>query len=260
MAIMITDDKHYKAIAEVLKPYDSMAEMNGILPEEMPDYMDIAFGIEYADGFNSGEQSGIREEKDSFWQMYQDKGKRETYTYAFSYVWNNAFFQPRYDINAKNAPGMFRECKITDLKALLKRHGVSMNINAADITYFARLSTITKFPELGLNLTNITHAFSNCDQLVSIDKLNTIKTAECNCSNAFNACGKLQYVEFNEKFNPTNLNLSGSPLLRKDCILSLFNNLVTTKISKVITLGAINLNKLTDAEKAIATNKGWSLV
>jgi hypothetical protein len=33
-----------------------------------------------------------------------------------------------------------------------------------------------------------------------------------------------------------------------------------TSTSKTVTLGTTNLNKLTEAEKAIATQKGWSLV
>ena len=259
MAIGITDDKHYKAIGEILKPYDTMAYLYGVYPEEMPDLIDMALGCEFDNGFMAGEVSGEEWAKRHFWIMYQNSGARETYTYAFSYTWDDYHFKPLFDINAKNVPGMFRECKITDLKGIIEKQGIEFNILASDISYFARLSTITRVPEIGKDLINMSNAFSNCSNLVSIDKLNTSKTAECNCNNAFTGCPKLEYVEFNEKFNPTSLNLSSAPKIKKECIVSLFNNLTTIKNSKVITLGTTNLNKLTETEKAIATQKGWTL-
>ena len=57
-----------------------------------------------------------------------------------------------------------------------------------------------------------------------------------------------------------NLNLSSCPLLTKESILNVFNKAANVKSSsKTLTLGSTNLSKLTDAEKAIATNKGWVL-
>ena len=57
-----------------------------------------------------------------------------------------------------------------------------------------------------------------------------------------------------------NLDLSSCPLLTKKSILNVFNKAANVKSSpKTLTLGITNLNKLTDAEKAIATNKGWIL-
>ena len=42
-------------------------------------------------------------------------------------------------------------------------------------------------------------------------------------------------------------------------MVSMFNNLATIGTTKTITLGATNLAKLTEGEKAIATGKGWTL-
>ena len=61
--------------------------------------------------------------------------------------------------------------------------------------------------------------------------------------------------------NCNGMNVSACPLT-KDSLLSLLailkdNSSTGTKYT--ITLGATNLAKLTDEEKAIATEKGWSL-
>ena len=49
--------------------------------------------------------------------------------------------------------------------------------------------------------------------------------------------------------------------LNKNTILSIFENIadLTGSTAKTITLGSANLAKLTDEEKAIATNKNWTL-
>lgn len=57
-----------------------------------------------------------------------------------------------------------------------------------------------------------------------------------------------------------NLNLSYSPLLTHDSLLNVINEAADVTASpKTLTLGATNLAKLTDQEKAIATSKGWTL-
>ena len=48
-------------------------------------------------------------------------------------------------------------------------------------------------------------------------------------------------------------------LLTHDSILNIFNALKNGVSDKTLQLGTANLNKMTDAEKAIATNKGWTL-
>jgi hypothetical protein len=57
------------------------------------------------------------------------------------------------------------------------------------------------------------------------------------------------------------LTLTNSVLLQKEAILGILYNLkdLTSSSAKTLTLGATNLAKLTDEEKAIATNKNWTL-
>ena len=59
------------------------------------------------------------------------------------------------------------------------------------------------------------------------------------------------------------LNLSTCPALTHDSLMNVINNLYDIASIGVqpqkLQLGSTNLAKLTDEEKAIATNKGWSL-
>ena len=61
----------------------------------------------------------------------------------------------------------------------------------------------------------------------------------------------------------TKLNLSGMPNLTVQSLMNVINNLKnlngTGLSSQTLTLGTINLNKLTAEQKAVATNKGWVL-
>ena len=56
-------------------------------------------------------------------------------------------------------------------------------------------------------------------------------------------------------------NISNSTLLSSSELVKIFNNLadLTNSSSQTLTLGTTLLAKLTDEEKAIATNKNWTL-
>lgn len=56
------------------------------------------------------------------------------------------------------------------------------------------------------------------------------------------------------------LDLSRCSNLTHDSLMNVINEAAdVTSSPKTLTLGTTNLNKLTDDEKAIATNKGWTL-
>ena len=56
-----------------------------------------------------------------------------------------------------------------------------------------------------------------------------------------------------------NLKISSSTKFTESALVEILNNLATVTSTKKLTMGSTNLAKLTDAEKAIATNKGWTL-
>lgn len=83
----------------------------------------------------------------------------------------------------------------------------------------------------------------------------------------FDWCRALQHLTFgtnnNGKLDATTakplIRFDWSPLLTPQSILNIFNALKSGVTGKTVQLGSQNLNKMTAAEKAIATNKGWTL-
>lgn len=79
-------------------------------------------------------------------------------------------------------------------------------------------------------------------------------------TSTFNASPNLEYIDIVNGWVPTiNLNLSISLAWTRDNIVKFFNKLGTTESSITLTFGTTNLAKLSDADKAIATNKGYTL-
>ena len=77
---------------------------------------------------------------------------------------------------------------------------------------------------------------------------------------AFYGCTALEDVRLGQDWNMS-LRLDVSNNLTVDSIVAMFNSLkdLTGTTAKTLTLGSTNLAKLTDEQKAIATNKNWTL-
>ncbi len=188
----------------------------------------------YSAGLEDGYQKGQREEYDRFWDSFQQNGERISYNYAFqSPRWNDNNYNPKYPINASAAINIFANNKnITDTKVPIIVTGVTLNNTFS----FSSLVTIRELV-VDENTTQASNA--GFDGLSSLQNLTITGT-----------------ITFN-------LNLSWSPLTHES-IMSVISALKdysedTSGTAHTITLGTTNLAKLTDAEKAIATEKGWTL-
>ena len=76
--------------------------------------------------------------------------------------------------------------------------------------------------------------------------------------NCFQACSALTNITGNPNFK-VSLVLSYCPNLTHDSIMVVINGLQTVTSTQTLTLGSTNLAKLTEADKKIATDKGWTL-
>lgn len=74
----------------------------------------------------------------------------------------------------------------------------------------------------------------------------------------FNGCSSLETIHMINV--NANLNISSSTKFTREALLEIIGNLkAQTSGNKTLTMGETNLAKLTDEDKAIATNKGWTL-
>ena len=117
-------------------------------------------------------------------------------------------------------------------------------------------TSLTNFPMLDLSSgTDFSNAWSSCPALTTIGQLDL--SSGTDFTNAWSSCSSLT-------------NLGGFGAISADIDLSPCTNLTVESLMNVITqaatvtgktmtLGSTNLAKLTDEQKAIATNKGWTL-
>ena len=173
--------------------------------------------------------------------------------------------------------------KVTDMNSTFRNCGNLTTIPLLDTSKVTNMSNMFAYshhisiPQLNTsNVTNMSYMFDSCGFMETIPLLNTSKAT--NMMGMFNGCTRLNSVpeldvsnvtRMNYVFNScpnlksilmtnigVDLNISASTKFEREDLLVILNNLKTVTSSKTLTMGATNLAKLTDEDKAIATNKG----
>ena len=147
-----------------------------------------------------------------------------------------------------------------------------------------KCTSLTRVPQLETaNVTNMMWAFYGCSSLTEIDGLDTRSITSASelfhgCSaltaiystldfsnvksqidTTFTSCKSLVEVRFAGTIN-VDIAMNGCAKLSVDSLLSLLNALCENGQGLKCKIGTTNLGKLTDEQKAIATDKGWELV
>lgn len=185
MAIIKTDDSHYKAIADTIR--DKFESNETYLPENMAMGVQTACEYQYHQGFSMGEQigydsgvyNGKQEAYDEFWDKMQQNGVRDSYCYAFGEPWDDETFKPKYDMIPAYAERMFTCSNITNLKARLEECGVMLDLKKAfknsNTTQMFMTSAITHVPVMDASEVNrpngMRYTFQTAKKLISIEKL-----------------------------------------------------------------------------------------
>ncbi len=188
------------------------------------------YGALVLDVYGAGKEA----ERDAFWDIYQQNGTRTLWIYGFyGDGWTDETYKPKYPITTSGAFGqMYGYCNITDTLIPLK-----FKYHAS--TQVFRDSTIKNIPS------------------ITVEHGQTF-------SNWFVNCYDLENVTFVDCEIEQNISFSHSKKLTKSCLLHILEKLAdktqdTSGTEWVCTLGTDNLNKLSEAEIAVATGKGWSL-
>lgn len=185
-----------------------------------------------------------------------DTSKADSMYAAFYYCYKILAI-PALDVsNATSLSNAFAYCcsltAVPDLNAA----------KADDIQYiFTGCYSLTALPDLNASKVRIMDAIcSNCYSLLTARAVDTSRVITS--KNLFNRCSKLAKAEL----VPTVAGWAGTDISFGSCsldhnaIVALFNSLPTITSAKTLTLtGNPGVSELTDDEKAIATNKNWTL-
>ena len=161
---------------------------------------------------------------------------------------------------------MLREC--TSLISVTVREGYDNTIG--NLIFFKCPSLeYCKLPE-GATLIGI-QVFYDCTSLKTVylpssltrSVNNSLLSRQGNSANSyyiFRGCTALEDVQLGSDWN-MDLDISISDNITVNSMIAMFNSLkdLTDTTAKTLTLGSTNLAKLTDKQKAIATNKNWTL-
>ena len=209
-----------------------------------------------------------------------DATKRSAYlfnTYTGTSV--DDLIQPNDTENVTNMNAMFKDCSnLTSIPQLNTSNVTNMDamfMDCSQLTTIPLLDTskveimnsmfgncraLTSIPLLDTSKVNdMSFMFYGCKSLTAIPELNanSAATTAGDLMNIFGGCTKLKSILMTNI--GANLDISASTKFERSDLLIILNNLKTVTSTRKLTMGSTNLGKLTNEDKAIATNKGWTL-
>ena len=221
------------AVADAIREKTGTTEPLGLV--EMPEAIrNIQAGDDdgsYDQGFVAGKQA----EYDAFWDAFQLNGTRRNYPFTFAGSgWTDSTFNPKYPIVITNM-------------------ALQTFLNNSQITTTKVPITVNTSDSYGMN-----DMFNGCPSLKTIPYLKITENVKSFVS-SFYGCRSLEEIGLTEdSVIAANISFSACTMLTHDSLMSILNCLeAKTSGTWTVALGATNLAKLTDAEKAIALGKGW---
>ena len=218
------------------------------------------------EAYNNGFEAGKQAEWSEFWDSFQNYGNKTDYGRVFgSSAWNDTNFKPKYDMKPINANVMFGYSKITDLAQILKDCNVKLDFSqCTSISECFSYGIITHIPELDLrSLTTINFGTYNSGSLRTIDKIILREDGSQPFVSSALAPNSINLENITFEGTIGNSMVLTNKKLSVNSLLNMIEHLQDlNKVGKptcTLTIGSTNLEKLTDEEKAIATQKGWTL-
>lgn len=209
--------------------------------------------------------AGKKKEWNEFWDAYQQNGKRTNYKGAFYGVgWTPKKLMPKHDIKPTEdgAYQMFgSNASNADLVANLEECGVSLDFSGVTKTA-SYIFSGAKIKHLGvIDLSNLTGNNASVFNALVCDKIDLLIVGEnVTFQTWFNNC-TIKDITFGGTIGQ-NIDFHWCTQLSHDNLMSAINCLKDysgTSGTHTLTIGTNNLAKLTDSEKAIATQRGWTL-
>ena len=171
-----------------------------------------------------------------------------TNMYEMFYKCHNLTTIPQLNTsNVTNMHEMFSSCENLTTVPLLNTS------NVIDMGAMFIMCSLTTIPQLDTSkVTNMSYMFNYCTSLTTVPALDVSNVTDMDIM--FKNCTNLKSILMTNI--GANLDISASTRFEREDLLVILNNLKTVTSTKVLTMGATNLAKLTEEDKAIATNKG----
>ena len=160
--------------------------------------------------------------------------------------------------SATKLTSFFSNCRSLASLTLPAGFGSSATNIQGCFSHCMTLTSISLPAGFGQNATTISNCFNACVSLVSLVLPAGFGQNATNTSNCFYGCFALTDVTGSPNFK-TSFTLSDCANLTHDSLMVFINGLQTVTTTQKLTLGSNLLDKLTDDEKKVATDKGWTL-
>lgn len=153
--------------------------------------------------------------------------------------------------NVTNVTSMFYDCYAL---TAIPQFDTSKVKNMSYMFYeCVKLNTIPRLDTS--NVVNTSLMFYRCMNLTTVPQLDMSKVTDTN--GMFGYCSNIESIHMTGM--KVSFSISDSTRFTRGALVEILNNLATVTTSPTLTMGSTNLAKLTDADKAIATGKGWKL-
>ena len=272
MAIVTTDDKHYKEIADELREGAEM--VYGLSTKDMrfkPSDMSTALKFTIIDGisnsYDNGIEQGKRAEYDAFWDAFQKNGQRRSYINAFGGEgWTAETLRPTHDIIVVGAmSSIFQYCGFEgDLAQHFEDLGITFDSSGATQAHnlFSYAGKITRIPAIDISKCAAASSalFTNCYELVTIDGLTV--AANNAWSGAFTSCRSLVNLTIYGTIGTQGPDLHWSKTLSRASIESVINALSATTSGLAVTFSQTAVNNAFTSDEwsaLIATKQNWTI-
>ena len=216
--------------------------------------------------------AGVKTGYDKFWDDFQQNGNRTDYRSALG-GFNVESFKPKYPIRPTDAYFMFYNSgggnlKIKDFVEYAKENNIVLDYSRCTNAYYG--VGCLRSQHFGVldfsvceNMQSLFygHQFNSTDSVVTIDEFISSEITTYN-ANTFQHATQLTNLTMKGVIAKNSFNVSYCTKLTHDSLMSIINCLKDfsgSGTTYTVTLGTANLVKLSDSEKAIATEKGWTL-
>lgn len=200
---------------------------------------------------------------EAFWDNIQAGGERTNYESAFA-CWTMEYIRPRHRVAPTEGRtyqmfmGNDALKKVEGAYFDLSQCATSQTANAHYYT-FDGCRALEEVEDIGIQAGHYNGTWRRCNALRTIAVVRFQE--DTRITNAFHYCDALENLSVEGTIGQDGLNVSWSPLTHASLmsILNALKDYSGTGTTHTVTLGTENLAKLTDGEKQLVTEKGWTL-